>query len=130
LRAVEGLEDVAPGAGALGAHDGADVELGHAHHDLRLELALDGQRLANEVDGRHVGQAAVDDDDVGHVGLAHVERLVGAAGLDDEQVGPGQDALGDLADDTRIVDDHTAFHVKTLLRAPEGAPNRSAIREA
>jgi len=44
-RAVEGLHQVALGAGALGAHDGADVEFGHAHHDLRLDLRFDRQRL-------------------------------------------------------------------------------------
>ena len=80
-----------------------------------LTGALDGADAADEFDGRHVGKRAVDDDDVGHVGHAHVERVEPAAGFDDDHVRAAENALRDLPDDARIVDEHAAFHFPALF---------------
>ena len=45
---------------------------------------------------RHVRQRAVDDDDVWHVGFAHVDRVETGRGLDDDEFGPPRMRLATL----------------------------------
>ena len=92
--------------------------------------ALDGADAADEFLGRHVGKRAVDDDDVGHLGHAHVERLESAAGFDDDHVRAAENTLGDLSDDARIVDEHAAFHCPGLFKLATTGGSRAVARRS
>ena len=90
-----------------------------------VDRRLDGADAPDEFLRRHVGKRAVDDDDVGHLGHAHLERLESAAGFDDDHVRAAENTLCDLSDDARIVDEHAAFHFPDLLRSSVGIRKQS-----
>ena len=75
----------------------------------------------------HVGQGAVDDDDVGHVGNAHLDRVKPVAASMTSMSGAAENAFRDLPDDARIVDEHAALHFPVLF-AMRGEPAASGIR--
>src|SRR5690606_29177136 len=103
-------------AGPLGPHDCANIHFDQRNQDLRYDRALDGPDMPNEISRFHVRQVAVENDDVGHVRDAHLDCLQAALSLDHHHPGT-EDALGDLANDTRVIDEHAALHfpVPTFL---------------
>ena len=81
------------------------------HDDPRAEL----DELGQDLEPRALAEAEVEDDDVGALGAARRERVVGGAGLADdlEVVDLVQQAPDAAADDRVVVHEHDADVVVT-----------------
>src|SRR5690606_16579704 len=115
--AVERLHHILIRAGFQGRADMRHVILGCAEDDLGLVVVAALAKQLEEFHTAHHRHVPVEQDDVGHAGLAARQRLAAVAGLVDLEFERFQDMAGDLSDHLAVVNYQAGFHGSFSVRS-------------
>src|ERR1700693_52790 len=100
-----------------------DVVVGGAEHDLGRVAARQFAQRTQELVAVHLRHVPVEQDRIGQMAPAGVERLLAGFGFHDLEFESFENSPRHLADDARVVNDQTGFHRTPSLSLFKGPTN-------
>src|SRR5450631_4226581 len=122
---VERLHDVFVGAGMQRACDVGYIVLGGAEHHFGSVAAGEPAQHAQEFVAVHLRHVPVEQDRLGELALADIERLFAVLGFQDLEFEPFENSPRHLANKAGVVHDQTSFHRKPSSCLLAGATRTS-----